>query len=40
MGAFHIFLIVQMVPNRAKHHILAELPGDNASEVNIENYLP
>ena len=21
MGVFHVFLVVQMVPNRAKHHI-------------------
>ena len=23
MGVFHVFYIVQMVPNRAKHHILS-----------------
>ena len=24
MGAFHVFKIVQMVTNRAKHHIFSE----------------
>ena len=30
MGVFHVFLIVQMAPNRAKHHILEVTFGDNS----------
>ena len=29
MGAFHIFEILQMVPNRAKHHILEAKFGED-----------
>ena len=29
MGVFHVFKIVQMLPNRATHHILEAKFGDN-----------
>ena len=36
MGVFHLFKIVQIVPNRAKHHIslLTTFPSGNTFKVN------
>ena len=40
MGVFHAFKIVQIVPNRAKHHILRKISflisKENLTEINDE----
>ena len=34
MGVFHVFKIVQMVPNSAKHHIESKF-GDDSQQIQL-----
>ena len=40
MGVFQVFKIVQMVPNRAKHHIysIRKMPGESNYDIKINFY--
>ena len=37
MGVFHVFKIVQMVPNRATHHISGEIEVNRWNSVDIRS---
>ena len=39
MGVFHVFKIVQMVPNRAKHHLCQSIRGKKAFQQSLNNYV-
>ena len=41
MGVFHVFKIVQMLPNRAKHHIFPYFYGETIwSDILLTHFSP